>query len=406
MQPHKRSDIQNITKKFSFTLLYFFITISAFGQFDGPSNSELSDSSCISLLTVSSGDELYSAFGHTGIRIIDYKKNFDIIYNYGTFDFNQPNFYTNFVKGKMRYRISVDRFEDFIEEYTYEKRSVAEQTLNLTALDKQKIFSFLYTNALPENREYFYDFFWDNCATRPRDVFEQVLGNRLQYHTNNASFETNKTMHDMLRICIGNRAWVDYGFDLVLGLPCEVIASPRDQTFLPAYLAKYIGCATVDNKPLVIKEESLLSFPTPTIETGFHPIHLGLILAVLAVITWIIEQKRKTHFYMFDFVLFTLMGLLGTFILSLWLFTAHYSVPQNLNMLWLVPSHLVVATLLLMKKKPKWLKVYFTGTGMLMILILICWQWLPQPYNIAVMPLVLLLLLRSLLIAAHLRSAK
>ncbi len=362
---------------------------------------ELSDSSRVTLLTVAPGEELYSAFGHTGIRVTDYKNDFDVVFNYGTFDFNQPGFYTNFVKGKMRYMISTDRFIDFMGEYMYEKRSVQEQELNLTATEKQKIFAFLYTNALPENREYYYDFFWDNCATRPRDVFEKTLGNRIQYHTDSVFFEKNKTMHDMLRVYVGNRPWVDYGFDLILGLPCEVTANPRDQTFLPDYMAKYFDCATVDGRAFVVKKMFLLEFPPAKIKTGFLPIHLSLILLFIAFAVWLVERRKKTHYYGFDFVLFLVAGLLGTLFLSLWLFSAHYSVPKNLNMLWLIPSHIIVAFFLLKKQKPVWLKFYFTGTYILMILLFITWQWLPQHYNIAVMPLVFLLSFRSALIAVH-----
>jgi hypothetical protein len=390
--------------KYISTIFIFVLATSVFGQINALSDSTLSDSSRISLLTVSPGKELYSAFGHTGIRITDHKNNFDVVFNYGTFDFDQPGFYTNFVKGKMRYMITADRFEDFMREYVYEKRSIAEQTLNLTVLDKQKIFSFLYDNALPENREYYYDFFWDNCATRPRDVFESILGKRLKYHTDSASFEKNKTMHDILRVCVGNRPWVDYGFDLVLGLPCEIIASPRDQTFLPAYLANYISCATVEDKPFVTKKEFLVHFPAPKIETSFRPIHLSTILAFLACIIWIMERRLKTHFYIFDFVLFISVGLLGIFFLCLWFFTSHYAVPKNLNLLWLIPSHAIVAFLLLKKRKPKWLNFYFIGTGILMMLLFIGWQWLPQHYNLAVMPLILLLSFRSALIVKDLRS--
>src|SRR5690606_20603691 len=151
-------------------------TIVAIGQFDLLAVNKLSDSSRISLLTVAPGEELYSAFGHTGIRVTDFKNEFDVVFNYGTFDFEQPGFYSNFVKGKMLYMISANNFDDFVSEYIYEKRSITEQTLNLSVHDKQEIFAYLYNNLLPENREYYYDFFWDNCATRPRDVFESVLG--------------------------------------------------------------------------------------------------------------------------------------------------------------------------------------------------------------------------------------
>jgi len=362
---------------------------------------QLSDSASISLLTVSPGEELYAAFGHTGIRVTDFKNDFDVVFNYGTFDFAQPGFYTNFLKGKMRYMISTDRFQDFMSEYIYEKRSVAELKLNLTPEDKQKVFAFLYNNALPQNREYFYDFFWDNCATRPRDVFEKVLGNRLQYHTDAKEFEKNKTLHDMLRAYVKYRPWVDYGFDLILGMPCEKIATPRDQTFLPDYAEMYLSSATLDGHPFATERRYLLMYPMVKIEHGFLPIHLSLLLVAVAFLLWAIERRTKKHYYTFDFILFFTTGLLGTFFLCMWLFTAHYSVPQNLNMLWLVPLHLPVSFLLLRKTKPQWLKFYFAATYVLMIALFIAWQWLPQRYNIAVMPLVFLLSFRSALIAIN-----
>ncbi len=365
---------------------------------------ELSDSARVSLLTVSPGEELYSAFGHTGIRVTDYKNQFDVVFNYGTFDFDQPGFYTNFLKGKMRYMISTDRFEDFMNEYEHEKRSVAEQELNLSTTDKQKVFSFLYTNALPENREYYYDFFWDNCATRPRDVFEKTLGSQLKYPPENAGFEKNKTMHDMLRVYVHDRPWVDYGFDLILGLPCEKIATPRDQTFLPDYLAKYIGCATVNGQPFVTKREFLLLYPLKSISPPFLPIYLSMAFVFIFLAVWYVERKTGKHYYGADFVLFLIAGIFGTLFLCMWLFTVHFSVPKNLNMLWLIPSHIVIAFLLLKKSKPGWLKYYFAATYVIMILIFMAWKWLPQPLNPAVAPLIFLLAFRSATIVIDLHK--
>lgn len=370
------------------------------------SGRELSDSARVSLLTVAPGDELYSAFGHTGIRITDYKNQFDVVFNYGTFDFDQPGFYTNFLRGKMRYMIGTEQMDDFMNQYVYEKRRVDEQELNLTSEDKQKVFAFLFNNALPENREYYYDFFWDNCATRPRDVFEKVLKKRLQYHVDSAGFAPNKTMHDMLREYVWNRPWVDFGFDLILGMPCEVIASPRDQTFLPDCLAKYFACATIDGKDFIVKPRSLLSLPPVKIKTDFKPIYLSLLLVVVGFIVTFIERKKNTHFYSFDFILFFAAGLLGTLFLSLWIFSSHYSVPKNLNLFWLLPSHLLAAFFLLRKKKKVWLKYYFAVTYIVLMGVLIGWHWLPQPFNIAVMPLVFLLTLRSSSIAIYLHFKK
>lgn len=359
----------------------------------------LSDSARITLLTCSPGEELYSAFGHTGIRVTDYKNDFDVVFNYGTFDFGQPGFYSNFIKGKMLYMVSTDRFSDFMDEYVYEKRSVTELELNLSPTDKQQIFAFLYNNALPENREYLYDFFWDNCATRPRDVFEKILGNRLAYHTDNAGFKQHATMHDMLRIYVHNRPWINFGFDLILGLPCEIEATPRNQTFLPDYLEKYFECATVDGVPFVIKKATLLNFPPPVINAPVKPIQISLLLVFVGFVIWIVERRNRTHYYRFDFIVYFLAGLLGTFFLGMWLFTAHYSVPKNLNMLWLLPTHLFASFFLLKKQKPLWLKYYFTLTYIVMMLVLIGWNWLPQPLSISAMPLVFLLTARAASIA-------
>ncbi|MBL0309244.1 MAG: DUF4105 domain-containing protein [Bacteroidetes bacterium] len=186
-------------------LLISILPVSIFA-----SDIELSDSANITLLTCSPGADLYSAFGHNGIRVTDYKQGFDVVFNYGTFDFDQPGFYVNFVRGRMRYMLSTDRFSDFISQYRYEKRSILEQQLRLNSEDRKKIFAFLYNNALPENREYLYDFFWDNCATRPRDVFEKELKGRLKVNVDSScGFEQQDHARHAPYLC--RRTKVDHG---------------------------------------------------------------------------------------------------------------------------------------------------------------------------------------------------
>jgi hypothetical protein len=291
-----------------------------------------------------------------------------------------------------------------MQEYIEEKRSVTEQELRLTAEEKKKVFAILYENALPQNRNYAYDFFWDNCATRPRDVFEKVLGSKLTYHTENAGFAKDKTMHDMLRLYVHDRLWVDFGFDLILGLPCEVIATPRNQTFLPDYLAKYFASATVEGHPFVTKTQTLIDAPLPSVKVLFQPIHLTVLLMVAGFGLLLLERKKSTHYYKFDFILFFVTGLLGLLFLCLWAFTTHYSVPKNLNMLWLIPSHTIVSFLLLKKEKPKWLGIYFLCTYILMMLLLIAWKWNPQHYNIAFAPIIILMAARSFTIFSDLKK--
>ncbi len=355
----------------------------------------LSDSSRVSLLTCGPGEELYSAFGHTGIRVTDYKQGFDVVFNYGTFDFAQPGFYTNFIKGRMRYMLAVESYSNFQYQYKFEGREVKEQEMLLSAPDKQTVFALLYENAKPENCEYYYDFFWDNCATRPRDIFEKALGSRLQYDTASGNFEKHKTMHDMLRIFVCNRPWIDYGFDLILGMPCEVEASPRHQTFLPEYLSRYMGCGRVDGKPLT-SATSVIMPGTVEVKAGLiNPLMVNTLLLILvAFITWR-EWKRNKTYPVTDVVLFSVTGLLGLLFLGLWLFTVHYSVPRNLNLLWLWPTHLIFAAFLIKDKIQLFVKYYAVCVALTTILLLLFWIWLPQPLSVANIPLLIIILIRT-----------
>jgi hypothetical protein len=287
-----------------------------------------------------------------------------------------------------------------------DKRKVVEQTLLLTADEKKQIFNQLYTNALPQNRNYPYDFFWDNCATRPRNVIENVLGKRLQYHNDSCGFERGKTMHDMLRLYVHDRPWVDFGFDLILGLPCEVPATPRNQTFLPDYMEKLFACATVDGKPFVTQEKVVLDYPPPIIKTPVTPMNLTTAIMILGLLLMFFERRRQTHFYVFDSVLFLIAGFFGLLFIAFWAFTTHYSLPENLNMLWLIPSHFIVAFFLMRRNKPSWLKYYFLATYVLMLILLVGWKWNPQPLNPAFAPLIILLAARSFTIFNFERNKK
>ncbi len=376
-------------KRILFIYLLFFTHI-AIGQ-----ERTLSDSAQISLLTCSPGEELYSAFGHTGIRVTDFKNEFDVVFNYGTFDFEQPGFYTNFIRGRMLYCLAVDRYDNFRQQYIYEDRRVEEQILNLNTEDKKKIFAALFENAKEENRNYRYDFFWDNCCTRPRDVFEKALGDRLTYDY--TVLNSDMTMRDALKPWVANKPWVDFGFDLILGLPCEVPATPRNQTFLPSALQTLIQGATMDGKPFVQEEKVIVDLPfSPKKFEGIHPLLVTLAIMMFGLLLIFFERWKKTHFWWFDFTLFFITGLLGTFFLGMWFFTEHYSVPKNLNVLWLLPSHLVVSFYLLRSHKSKWLSVYFILTFVSLIILLATWGRLPQPFNIAVLPMIVLMANRAL----------
>jgi hypothetical protein len=377
--------------------LNFFALIIACFLFLQSKAISLSDSSQISLLTCSPGSELYSCFGHTGIRVTDYRQGFDVVFNYGTFDFEKPGFYTNFVKGLLVYMVDIDRFENFKRQYEYEERSVTEQVLNLTTEQKQQIFTYLDNNVQPANRDYRYDFFWDNCATRPRDVFENALGTQMQYSF--AGFDSTITMHDMLRLYVHDRPWVDFGFDLILGMPCEIKAKPRYQMFLPDYLAKAFATATVNGVPFVTRENTILTYPKyKNPKPAFSPLVLVLLIVGLLLLVTLLEWKTGRQNYRADFILHFFLGLLGVFFLSVWLFTEHYSTKQNLNVLWLLPSHLFISFFLLRKQKPLWLSWYFLASLCILALLVVGWKFNPQPLNIVLLPLLIIIIVRHYLL--------
>ena len=141
----------------------------------------LSHYSDISILTVGPGDNLNDSFGHSAIRVKDYLMNYDIVFDYGRYDFNSPNFYLKFARGQLDYQLGVSYFDDFFDIYLRQGRSIDSQTLDLTQEEKQQIFSYLLTNNLPENRAYRYDFFYDNCANRIPLVLEESLTDSLSY---------------------------------------------------------------------------------------------------------------------------------------------------------------------------------------------------------------------------------
>jgi hypothetical protein len=359
---------------------------------------ELSDSAKISLLTVAPGKELYSTFGHSGIRIQDSDNNIDIVFNYGTFDFNQPNFYINFVKGRLLYMLEVSSFQNFLEMYEYEERSVFESVLLLEKKEKQNILDFLLHNARPENKNYRYEFFFDNCATRIRDVFEKELGNKLQY--NSAKLDTTKTLRKMLDIYVEHKPWIKLGFYLILGLPSDVRATPRMQAFLPDYLKKLIETASVTRgdtlAPLVIKKQALLKYEShPDTNDFFTPKITLLFFLIFILIVSLVEPAIKRRFVLLDFLLFFSAGLLGWFLIGMWVFTEHYAVPKNLNVLWANPFFLPLSFLLFFKKLDafhvKWLHVSWIW----LLVLLPIHQLLPQSFHPSVSIIMIILGFRA-----------
>lgn len=353
----------------------------------------LSSAAEVSLITCGPGNDLYATFGHSALAISDPVNGIDRVYNYGTFDFNTPNFYLKFARGKLNYMLSVSTMRRFLRVYQYEGRWVKLQKLNLTAAEKMELYRFLENNAKPKNRDYKYDFFYDNCSTRLRDALENVLGEKLEYQKPDTVDE--RTFRDLIDLYLTNHPWSDLGIDLALGAPCDNVANRRQQMFLPDFLMSHIGQATVVRagmaQPLVEKTVPILMENTQQSdekESGTDWIFWTLFaIAALSAIF-----LRAGYFRWFDISFFFITGLLGIFIALLWFATDHSATKWNFNLLWALPTWIWGAVLLIRKKSGS---RFFKVHAILMFAILIFWIAIPQNYHDAVIPLVLALGARS-----------
>ena len=348
----------------------------------------------ISLLTCSPGEELYSTFGHTALRVKDNATRSDIIFNYGTFEFG-PNFYTKFIKGQLRYFLSIETYADFAYSYQYESRSIQEQVLLLSCAEKEKLFAALQANAQEENKYYQYDFLFDNCTTRARDIvagntaspviFHNILPPDIPSFRNQIHYYLDK----------GGQNWSKLGIDLLLGAKLDKKVSNQQAMFLPDYLLKGFDSATINGQPLVISPQTILQMPSPLNKGSlFRPfIIFSLLLFVIVILSFIQKTSSAKVLYAFDFLLFLIAGLIGLLLLFMWFGTDHNTTQNNYNLLWALPTHALMAFFIL--KKKDWVRKYFRTVMWLSILLLLTWAFLPQQMNNGFIPIVLLIIFRS-----------
>jgi hypothetical protein len=349
----------------------------------------------VSLLTCSPGAELYSIFGHTAIRVKS-NSNFDIIYNYGTFDFEDPDFYKNFVKGKLDYFVSAEKFEMFMREYEYENRGVIEQDLNMTCDERYKLFNALRENSKEENKYYKYQYLFDNCSTRPRDIIIKGFNDRVSFK--NILPDPPPTYRDMIHEYLdrGKQYWSEFGIDLLLASRIDRKVSNLNGMFLPDYLMKGFDSATVDGRKTISGKRVLIR-NVPAFNEGdswFTPLVFTSILLVTGIILLFLKSPWAQGFAnVFDIGYFLILGLMGCFMLFMWFGTDHELCRDNFNLLWALPTH-VVMSFFILKKRP-FVKKYFGITAILSALLLISLSILPQEMNTAFLPLILLSAIRS-----------
>jgi hypothetical protein len=377
-------------------LFYFLIWLFA-GTAVIYAQEKLSDQASVSVITCGPGSELYTSFGHSAFRVHDPVNKLDRIYNYGTFNFNAPNFYLNFAKGNLIYMLSTSDFEYFLRVYNYENRWVKSQVLNLTPSEVNDFYLYLENNAKPQYRDYRYDFFYDNCATRIEDVTITVLKDKVQF--SNDHIRTQKSHRDLIDDYAGTHLWGKLGIDLALGAVIDDEATADEYKFLPDFIFESFKHGKIKSNgnwvPLVKTQQDILQVRgNPSPKNTLSPLVVFLLLGILMAWVTLRDRKKSKRSCGFDFVVFLTTGLLGVAVLLLWFATTHTATYRNMNFLWAFAPNAVVAFYLLKKKVPQWILAYLKLLLGLLVVLVLLWVLGIQIFNTAFIPLFMVLAFR------------
>lgn len=351
------------------------------------------DSVRISLLTFGKGNSVADVWGHTGIRVLNADNGTDLVYNYGTYDFNQPNFLLKFLRGKLKYSLSFNDFDQTIRFYTYYHRDVFEQVLNLDSLEKLKVLELLEKNYLPENRFYLYDFFYDNCSTRPLSIITNSLQSKLIF----TEYQERKTFRHYLDEEINDRPWLDFGIDLILGMNADKYPDQFQKSFLPLNLKSELSKSQIlkagQSESFVIEEKTIAAFdqvnkrfPLLLKPAGIFT----LLFAIEILIFGFLYFKSPKSFIVYDKIWFAIALLAGLIITFLWFFTDHTATLNNFNYMVFNPLYLF-----LFFKNVKLKYLISIILSILLLIVLLGFAILPQEFNMAVLPIAGLLLLKT-----------
>ena len=352
---------------------------------------QLSERSQASVLTISPGDPVYTTFGHSAIRVSDPTSGLDRCYNYGTFDFEQPGFLLKFCRGKLNYFLDTEPFRYTERGALLERRVIDEQVLNFTLEERQRLYELLETNALEANRYYLYDFFYDNCATRIRDIIKKSLGYHIVFDSTHIPY--GFTMRQLLHTYLTEKPWTRFGIDLVLGIPADRRALAEEFMFLPDYMRDMFAHTRMyDGRPLVSETRRIPDGPAnlPIYRPGFYGRPMCVMLSVALVGLLSLAHPRASR--IFDGVFWFVLGLAGLLMFSLWFFTDHQPTRLNLNLLWALPTHLFMFW-----RKPQvvWVENYYVACAVLGGIFLLLWPLWPQQLPPEAIPLAGLVVVKS-----------
>lgn len=382
------------------------IGLNAIGQNRIPS---LSSQAEISILTIGKGPQLYDSFGHTAVRVSDPSNGIDIVFNYGLFDFDTPNFYSKFARGKLLYRLGITPFDKFLKGYKAQQRSIEQQILLQTPQEKKELFEFLVINAQEGNDKYLYDFLFDNCATRPANAIDGIY--KEDIFKSFIPSPEGLSHRQLIQRNVPWNTWGSFGMDIAIGAVTDRKIDHKAYLFLPEYTKQALDEVLIvrDQKsskltapivPLYIPEEENTygeSFATSPL------IVFGLLSVLILWVTYR-DYKKESYTILLDKVLLSLLGVIGVLLALLWFATEHSTTKWNYNLLWAFPFHIIAAISLSRSKNKKWLYPYFKLS--LILLALMCFHWIVgvQQFPFILLPFCVAIAIRYIWILKSLKK--
>jgi hypothetical protein len=322
--------MKNVIFKKTLCSLLLLLSFIGFGQ-----NLSLSKDAKISVLTCGLGNETYSYFGHTAIRVADPANNIDLVYNYGAFDFSTPNFVAKFAKGDLQYFVVVHPFADFMNEYNYEKRSVFEQELLIPQESKQKLFDNLNTTLLSEERYYTYKFIDKNCTSMVVDIINKTLNGNVITKKG----DTDITYRSILFPYFDGHFYDKLGTSIIFGTKVDQLGT---KIFLPFELKNSLEKTSFQNHHLVSKTSTLISFEKETPTSWWNNVYTYLFILAFVVLA---------HNKIVDKIYLLILSLMGIFFVVVGIYSFHQELAMNYNVLLFSPLLLILILLSILKNK-------------------------------------------------------
>ncbi|MFO7756468.1 MAG: DUF4105 domain-containing protein [Bacteroidales bacterium] len=370
-------------------LAFTFILINIFPLLSQTDNTQ------VFLLTCDPGPESHTMYGHSALRLYDSISGTDVVYNWGVFDFSTTNFNYKFARGRLNYKLAAYSYKSFLNEYRPTKRSVYMQKLYMPDKELLKLKKMLDENLKPENVFYKYDFFWDNCATRIRDILEDVYGDKLVYPEQDE--EPDVTYRERIDEFHDGVLWMDAGIDLLLGSPADQPCGFRESMFLPEYLMKNLSEAHItdgDKRVMLLgPTEIVFDHERPQYDTGLlkQPwFWLSIAFIIVFLFTSLVRIPALQN--AFDLVFWSVLTLLALLMIFLNYVTDHVAMGQNYNMIWLNPLIPIALYAIFAKNKLYWFWRAQIALAVIFMLVIVL---INQSINPAFIPVLLMIIIRS-----------